>query len=58
VSANRKAAAGRHPEAASKKIDSSQYSRIDPLTGWFNLVKQSRIERKPKRGWNLGRARR
>jgi hypothetical protein len=54
---NKKAAAGRHPEAASKKIDSPQYSRIDPLTGWFDLAKRARIDRKPRRNWNNGGAR-
>ncbi|MDR3212406.1 MAG: hypothetical protein LBT71_00585 [Azoarcus sp.] len=30
------------------------YTDNDPLIGWFSLGKQSRIERKPKRGWQRG----
>jgi len=37
--------------ATQKTSDSPNYTKIDPGTGWFPLGKQSRIERKPKRGW-------
>lgn len=34
--------------------DTRNYNR-DPLAGWFELAKSSRVERKQKRGWQRGR---
>lgn len=38
-----------------KTADTRNHTEADPLMGWFNLAKQSRIERKQKRGWKRGR---
>jgi len=47
---------GRAPgkDAAPKTTDSQNHTATDPLTGWFNLAKLSRI-RQQKRGWQRGR---
>ena len=50
---------GRAPakNATHNTLDSSKYNKTDPLIAWFNLSKQSRIERRPKREWRRhGRA--
>ena len=38
-----------------KTADTLNHTEADPLMGWFNLAKQSRIERRQKRGWKRGR---
>jgi hypothetical protein len=41
--------------ATPKTTDSRNHTATDPLIGWFNLAKSSRIHRQPKRGWQRGR---
>jgi hypothetical protein len=38
-----------------KTTDSRNHTATDPLVGWFNLAKSSRIHRQQKRGWQGGR---
>jgi hypothetical protein len=54
MTTNKKAArAGTH--TASKALfDSRNHTGTDPLVGWFNLAKSSRINRQQKRGWQRG----
>lgn len=45
-------------EAAQKNTPSQNYPPIDALCGWFDLsatTKESRTERRQKRGWKRGR---
>jgi hypothetical protein len=41
--------------ATPKTSSSRNHTATDPLVGWFNLAKSSRIHRQQKRGWQGGR---
>ena len=45
----------RHQNGAGNQKERDQnYTRDDPLLGWFSLGKRVRFERTPKRGWGRG----
>lgn len=39
----------------STEFDPRHSTGIDPLTGWFDLAKESRLNRRHKRGWQRRR---
>lgn len=52
---NKKAARAGTRTASDTAFDSRHHTGTDPLAGWFNLAKSSRINRQKKRGWQRGR---
>lgn len=51
----KKAARAGTRTASNTTFDARNHTAIDPLIGWFNLAKTSRITRQQKRGWQRGR---